>query len=158
VNRELSLGKYIRELREQKRLSLLELSNRTGLAYSHLSRIENESTVPSPDTIVKIAEEIGGDITLMLNKANNLPRVILDRLIERDRAVGLQTLHRAIPGRDAQSPSDDVLEGTDLTQAEIEELQAALEGLLRLHPHARRAVINLISVIHDDEETSGAQN
>ena len=84
---ERSLGKYIRKLREQKALSLFELSERSKVAYAHLSRIENESTIPSPETIVKIATAIDGDLTLMLQKANNLPRIILDRLIERDASV-----------------------------------------------------------------------
>ena len=100
VDDEQSLGKYIRHQREQLSMSLLDLSIRSGVAYSHLSRIENESTIPSPETIVKIADQLEGDLTLMLQKANNLPHVILERLIERDSAVRLQTLQRAVDGAD----------------------------------------------------------
>ncbi len=154
---ELSLGKYIRHLREGRRLSLMELSNRSTVAYAHLSRIENESTIPNPETIVKIANEIDGDLTLMLQKANNLPRVILDRLMERDKAVKLQTLRRAIPGDSedstgsAEESSVRTIESADLTEQEVSQLREAIDGLVSLRPHARRAVMQLISVLHEDE-------
>jgi transcriptional regulator with XRE-family HTH domain len=154
---ELSLGKYIRRLREQKGLSLFDLSTLSKVAYAHLSRIENESTIPSPDTIVKIATEIDGDLTVMLQKANNLPRVILDRLIERDAAVRVQTLQRSIAGSDgtpdyatAQTLAK-VIEDSNLDNRDVAELQAAISGLLTLRPHARRAVVQLISVLSGDE-------
>jgi transcriptional regulator with XRE-family HTH domain len=152
---ELSLGKYIRERRERKRLSLLELSNRTGLGYSHLSRIENESTIPSPETIVRIADEIEGDLTVMLQKANNLPRVILDRLLERDKAVRLQRLHREAggPRTDAENDLDAAFEAVEGLPAgeESRELRQALSGLLALKPHARRGVLQLIEVLAEDD-------
>ncbi len=158
---ELSLGKYIRELRDRKRLSLLEVSNRTKIAYSHLSRIENESTIPNPETIVKLADVLDGDLTVMLQKANKLPRIILDRLMERDRAVRLQTLQRAIPG--AKREPDDVADETanrilakaNLSEQEVGELKEAIETLVGLRPHARRAIIQLISVLHDEEAEGG---
>lgn len=154
---ELSLGKYIRKLREQKGLSLLDLSTQSNVAYAHLSRIENESTIPNPDTIVKIAAELEGDLTVMLQKANNLPRVILDRLMERDAAVRVQTLHRSIAGSDetpdyasAQSLTR-VIEDSNLDNRDVAELQEAISELLRLKPHARRAVVQLIAVLSGDE-------
>lgn len=119
---DLRLGKYIRQLRDRKALSLMDLSNRAKVAYSHLSRIENESTVPNPETIVKLARALDGDLTLMLQKANNLPRIILDRLMEHDKAVRVQTLRRSIPGTspEANDIADEattrVLEGAKLSE------------------------------------------
>ena len=157
---ELSLGKYIRQLREAKRLSLLELSTRSGVAYAHMSRIENESTIPSPDTIVKICDVIDGDLTLMLHKAQNLPRVILDRLMERDAAVRLQTLHRAIEavpddGGDANEPLDRAIERANLDSQAVSELRKAIEGLISLRSDARHAVTELIQILRDDEGDGG---
>lgn len=155
---DLSLGKYIRKLREDKRLSLMALSNQSLVAYAHLSRIENESTIPNPETIVKIADQLDGDLTLMLQKANNLPRVILDRLIERDRAMKLQTLRRSIPGVMDESQNDDeeslikAIGDAELSEIEVADLREAIVSLVSLRPHARRAVIQMISVLHDDEE------
>jgi transcriptional regulator with XRE-family HTH domain len=152
----LSLGKYIRQLREAKRLSLTELSTRSGVAYAHMSRIENESTIPNPDTIVKICDVIDGDLTVMLQKAKNLPRVILDRLMERDAAVRLQTLHRAIEAvpddsGDADGPLERAIEHANLDSQSVSELRSAIEGLISLRPHARHAVTQLIQILRDDE-------
>ena len=78
-----TLGRHIRHLRIDAGLSLWEVSERTGLAYTHLSRVENDSAVPNPATIAKIAEALGGDVAVMLRLADNLPQAILDRLSER---------------------------------------------------------------------------
>jgi transcriptional regulator with XRE-family HTH domain len=155
-----SLGHYLRELRALQRMSLYELSGATGIAYTHLSRIENDATVPSPETIVKLATALHGDLTLMLEKANNLPRIILDRLIERDRVVSAQTLRRAIPARASQAPEHDEedrqpIEDDRLTEQETAELREAMESLLALRPHARRAIIGLISILRNDEDEDG---
>jgi transcriptional regulator with XRE-family HTH domain len=152
---DVSLGKYIRRLRESQGLSLLALSTKCGVAYAHLSRIENESTVPSPETIVRICRQLDGDLTLMLKKADNLPRVILDRLIERDQAVKAQTLRRALPGGDQESagPGSAPLPPAataELTEGEVAQLSEAMQRLVTLRPHARRAVIELISVLQDE--------
>jgi len=159
---EESLGKYIRNQREQLNMSLLELSTRSAVAYSHLSRIENESTIPSPETIVKIADQLEGDLTLMLQKANNLPRVILDRLLERDSAVRLQTLQRAVDGADGSydDTGDDLarlVQDAKLTNQDVADFRAAISDLLQLAPHARRAVLQMISTLSGDEG-SGASD
>jgi transcriptional regulator with XRE-family HTH domain len=151
-----SLGKYIRNQREQLNMSLLDLSTRSGVAYSHLSRIENESTIPNPETIVKIADQLEGDLTLMLQKANNLPRVILERLLERDSAIRLQTLQRAVDGADGScdNAGDDLarlVENAKLTNQDVADFRAGISDLLMLAPHARRAVLLLISTLTGDE-------
>lgn len=140
-------------------MSLLDLSTQSHVAYAHLSRIENESTIPSPETIVKIANVIDGDLTVMLQKANNLPRVILDRLIERDAAVRVQALKRAagsdeppdyVSSRDLKNSVD----ADGIPDRDRAEVQRAMAELLALKPHARKAVIQLISVLTGDEDDS----
>jgi transcriptional regulator with XRE-family HTH domain len=154
---DLSLGAYVRELRSRRQLTLLDLSTSTKIAYTHLSRIENESTIPNPETIVKLAHALDGDLTLMLQKANNLPRVILDRLIERDKAVRVQTLRRSIPGAShdpadvAEEALNRAVEEANLSEQDVADLSDAIKGLVMLRPQARRAIIQLIGILHDDE-------
>jgi len=153
---DLTLGKYIRELRLAKGLSLIDLSARTKNGYSHLSRIENESTIPSPETIVKLTNELGGDLTIMLQKADNLPRVILDRLVERDKVVRVQALNRSLrtPQEMGDTDAEAIGESVDragLNEQEVAALRQAVDELIALRPHARRAIMQLISVLHDDE-------
>lgn len=52
-------GAKIRTMRNIKKLSLTELSARTGIPEKDLSRIENGETMPEKHAIRKIAEAIG---------------------------------------------------------------------------------------------------
>lgn len=45
----------IREIREEKGISITQLSNMTGISKGHLSRIENQETMPTILTIERIA-------------------------------------------------------------------------------------------------------
>jgi transcriptional regulator with XRE-family HTH domain len=55
----MSIGTRIIQLRNQKGLTQQELSDRTGLAASYLSRIENRRLEPRPLTLRKIALALG---------------------------------------------------------------------------------------------------
>ncbi len=59
----MSIGTRIIQLRNQKGLTQQELSNRTGLAASYLSRIENRHLEPRPHTLNKIATALGVPIS-----------------------------------------------------------------------------------------------
>ena len=49
------IGVRLRELREERNLSQGDIEKRTGLLRCYLSRVENGHTVPSLDTLSKIA-------------------------------------------------------------------------------------------------------
>jgi transcriptional regulator with XRE-family HTH domain len=49
------IGDKVRMLREQKNLSQGDIESRTGLLRCYLSRVENGHTVPSVDTLEKLA-------------------------------------------------------------------------------------------------------
>jgi transcriptional regulator with XRE-family HTH domain len=59
----MSIGTRIIQLRNQKGLTQQELSDRTGLAASYLSRIENRHLEPRPHTLSKIALALGVPIS-----------------------------------------------------------------------------------------------
>jgi transcriptional regulator with XRE-family HTH domain len=48
----------IREKRQEKKLSLLNLANEVGISHSHLYYIESKKVVPSIDIIVKISKAL----------------------------------------------------------------------------------------------------
>jgi len=56
------IGDRLRELREGKKLSQGDIEKRTGLLRCYISRVENGHTVPSLETLAKIAEAM--DISL----------------------------------------------------------------------------------------------
>jgi DNA-binding XRE family transcriptional regulator len=59
----MSIGTRIIQLRDQKGITQQQLSDRTGLAASYLSRIENRHLEPRPQTLRKIALALGVPIS-----------------------------------------------------------------------------------------------
>jgi transcriptional regulator with XRE-family HTH domain len=55
----MTIGTRILQARNQRNMSQSELSRRSGLASSYLSRIENRRLEPRPKTLRKIAEALG---------------------------------------------------------------------------------------------------
>jgi transcriptional regulator with XRE-family HTH domain len=54
----MNIGETIRNLRMQKGMSQGDIEKRTGLLRCYLSRVENGHTVPSLDTLAKIANSL----------------------------------------------------------------------------------------------------
>ncbi|HVB33287.1 MAG TPA: helix-turn-helix transcriptional regulator [Patescibacteria group bacterium] len=52
------IGDRLRALREQKGLSQGQIEKRTGLLRCYISRVENGHTVPSIDTVEKLAKAL----------------------------------------------------------------------------------------------------
>ncbi len=164
MDAQLSLGEYIRRLRRGQKCSLQTVADRTGLSYSHLSRVENDSTVPKADTVARIADALGGDLKLMLELADCLPRQILDRMVGEGDRVGQTALRRSASG-------DSSLRGTGeevdpralalarevgLPEAEARSTARAIQQLLQLERGRRAAVANLLQSLHgEDDDTEG---
>ncbi len=146
----------MRSLRQAKELSLLDLSKATRLGYTHLSRIENDSGIPNPETVVKLAEALDGDLAVMLEKANNLPRVIIDRLMNRQTSGAATKMQRAMQaGGEHRSPRptkdlDQLVREADLSEEEKQDMSEAVEQLLLLSPPARRAIVQVINSYFPD--------
>ena len=51
----MQIGMRLQELREQKNFSQGDIEKRTGLLRCYISRVENGHTIPSLDTLSKIA-------------------------------------------------------------------------------------------------------
>ncbi|GGE52459.1 transcriptional regulator [Pullulanibacillus camelliae] len=72
------IGKKIKELRVQKRLSLTELSEKAGVSKSYLSTIErNLQQNPSVHFLEKIAEVLGVSVLSLIHSEED-PREWLD--------------------------------------------------------------------------------
>lgn len=52
---QMNIGETIRSFRLQKGMSQGDIEKRTGLLRCYLSRVENGHTIPSLDTLAKIA-------------------------------------------------------------------------------------------------------
>lgn len=77
--REFRIGEKIRGLRQQKRLTLQELSALTTLSKPLLSQIENEQVVPPLATLLKIAKGLKVGIHFFFEDEGNRQKYVLTR-------------------------------------------------------------------------------
>jgi transcriptional regulator with XRE-family HTH domain len=78
------IGEKLRTLREQKDLSQGDIEKRTGLLRCYISRVENGHTVPSVDTLEKMARALEVPMYRLFTdeehvKAPNIPAEINPR-------------------------------------------------------------------------------
>lgn len=70
---ESHFGTYLRQLREQKKISINQLADVAGISNSQISRIENGLRgVPKPATIRKIADALAVPYEELMGKAGYL--------------------------------------------------------------------------------------
>jgi transcriptional regulator with XRE-family HTH domain len=55
---QMVIGERLKDLREQKKMSQGDVEKRTGLFRCYISRVENGHTVPSVDTLEKMARAL----------------------------------------------------------------------------------------------------
>jgi transcriptional regulator with XRE-family HTH domain len=77
--KEFRIGEKIRGLRQQKRLTLQELSELTTLSKPLLSQIENQQVIPPLATLLKIARGLKVDIHFFFADAGNSQKYVLTR-------------------------------------------------------------------------------
>ncbi|MGK5511941.1 helix-turn-helix domain-containing protein [Brevibacillus formosus] len=68
--KEANFGDYLRKIRKSKKLTIIELAEKSGLSYSGISRIElNERGTPKPSTIRLLAQGLNEPYELLMEKA-----------------------------------------------------------------------------------------
>lgn len=68
------IGQRIRTIREAKRLSQGEIEHRCGLLRSYISRVENGHTVPSVETLERLARALEVPLYQVFYDGEELPR------------------------------------------------------------------------------------
>ncbi len=67
----MNIGETIRNYRLQKGMSQGDIEKRTGLLRCYLSRVENGHTIPSLDTLAKIATAMDLPLAQFFNETTN---------------------------------------------------------------------------------------
>ena len=70
------IGERLRALRAEKNLSQGEIERRTGLLRSYISRVENEHTVPSIETLEKFARALEVPMYQIFYDGEEPPKVL----------------------------------------------------------------------------------
>lgn len=86
INNELAslnIGSQIRDLRNQRSLTLQELSDLTGLSKPNLSQIENNIVTPPIATLLKISSALGVAIGTFFQKSTHDTNMVVVRKEDR---------------------------------------------------------------------------
>lgn len=83
----LNLGTQIRQIRHRKRLTLQNLSDRTGLSKPFLSQIENNLAIPPVATLLKISKALEVNIGSFFQEAPSPDRIVFVRHNERKKSL-----------------------------------------------------------------------
>jgi transcriptional regulator with XRE-family HTH domain len=158
----LTFGEYMRRLRRSRKWSLHTLADESGISYTHLSRLENDSTVPSAESVVRLAEVLDGDLKAMLEMSGCLPRVILDRISSLEPQANSLKRTAGLPGQAPDGPDsgqDDKLVTElqrlfHLDEEDARALAQGIGGLASLEKSQRSLVITLISSLSTQEGTA----
>jgi transcriptional regulator with XRE-family HTH domain len=79
----LDIGRQIRNLRNQRDLTLQELSDLTGLSKPNLSQIENNIVTPPIATLLKISTALGVQIGVFFQKNSHETNMVVVRKEDR---------------------------------------------------------------------------
>src|SRR5579885_1920108 len=78
------IGERLRNLRAEKKMSQNEIQNRTGLLRCYISRVENGHTVPSVETLEKMARALEVPLYQLFYEGEVPPAVRAIPVISRD--------------------------------------------------------------------------
>ena len=76
MKEEKKLGKRLRQVREERNITVKELSDRTGITQSIIEKLEKGDLIPSLSPLVKIARALGVRLGTFLDDHPNLGPVI----------------------------------------------------------------------------------
>lgn len=74
---EKTVGEKIKQIREIKKLSLAELSERTGIEVSLVQKIEEDKNIPSLAPLIKIARALGVRLGTFLDDSDSFGPVVV---------------------------------------------------------------------------------
>jgi transcriptional regulator with XRE-family HTH domain len=79
----MNIGERVRSIRQSRKMSQGDVERRTGLLRCYISRVENGHTVPSVETLEKIARAFDLKIYHILYESDQPPAVTVSRRIVR---------------------------------------------------------------------------
>jgi len=85
--KELQIGKKVRSLRQQRRMTLQDLADATGLSKPLLSQIENDQVIPPLATLLRISKAFKVSIENFFQEEDSAEKCILVRAGESSRMI-----------------------------------------------------------------------
>jgi transcriptional regulator with XRE-family HTH domain len=101
------LGRRLRALRDAKKLSQADVEKRTGLARSYISRVEHGHTVPSLETLERLAAGLEIPLYQLFYEGNDLPSISAKFGAAEDSTQELATFEHIRRQREKESKASD---------------------------------------------------
>ena len=83
--KDLGIGGKIRQLRQERRMTLQDLSDLTGLSKPLLSQVENEQVIPPIATLLRISKALKTELSSFFQEANAKEKCVVVRSEDRKR-------------------------------------------------------------------------
>ena len=93
-----NVGNRLRELREERKISMRGLATKSGLSANALSMIERGKTSPSVSTLYKLADAMGISITAFFGPETDKRQVVFLKSDERTRMAFTRGVFEALGG------------------------------------------------------------
>jgi len=97
ITESLEVGDRIRMLRINQKRTLQEVADNCGLSKSMISKIENNKTVPSVATLVKIAQTLGTNISSLLEHDGWAKAIVTTRTEAEEKLVPTEKGYSIFP-------------------------------------------------------------
>jgi len=149
---EAEIGLKVKQLRKERRLSLLELADKTGFTKGYLSKVENAKRSPPISTLITIAAALGVNLAAIFSDGGTKTSITLVKKSERKRmdrdgtafGYSYEPLALSYPGRHME-PCILTLPLRPKAQAVFqhkgEELLFVLEGTMRFTHGDREFIV-----------------
>lgn len=82
-----TLGEHVRDLRIKKDMGVRELGREVDVSGVHISSIEKNKAIPSPELLCKIAKKLGADVDKLQSMANQVDPDVIDVIKKSPSAV-----------------------------------------------------------------------
>lgn len=80
----MNIGEKIKQLRNERKLSMRELGEKLGISHAHISKMESGVNSPSMDLLEKLAKYFDIDVTYFFLNEDTFTNTEKDLLSERD--------------------------------------------------------------------------
>jgi transcriptional regulator with XRE-family HTH domain len=141
---DLGIGRKIRALRNARKLTLRELSERSGLSKPLLSQVENGRVVPPVATLLRIAKALETTISHLFQEEQREVRVSLTRAAER-RPVGRRPHQAEDGGAGYAYESLEIHKARKSMQPLLVTFGVEEEGRMRYYSHEGEECVYLVS-------------
>ena len=82
-----TFGKTIGQLRAKNKLGLRELARELDISPMHISNIEKEKSMASPELIARMAKRLGADLDQLLHLADQIDPAVVGVIQEKPKTI-----------------------------------------------------------------------